>query len=101
MKTNNTEKSEININEIKGVYLNYSNEDLLFVNWSNPEQHDRLRQIIKYELTDIEQTVLLLYSELGSYRRVGEILGVSATTIYYKVRDIRNKIKDNYYKNND
>lgn len=94
MKKQDTEKSEININEIKGVYLNYSNEDLLFVNWSNPEQHDRLRQIIKTKLTDIEQTVLLLYAELGSYRRVGEMLGVSATTIFYKIKDIRGKIRN-------
>lgn len=94
MKKQNTEKSDVNINAIKDAYLNYSNEDLLFADWNNGEEHDKIRKIIKHELTDIESTVLLLYAELGSYRRVGEHLGVSATTIYYYVRDIRNKIKN-------
>ena len=96
MKKQDTEKSDVNINAIKDAYLNYSNEDLLFADWNNGEEHDRLRQIIKTKLTDIEQTVLLLYSELGSYRRVGEMLGVSATTIFYKIKDIRDKIKTCY-----
>ena len=96
MKTqqDNTEKSDININEIKHQYLDYSDDDLLFANWSNPEQHDRLRKIIKTKLDEVEQITLLLYAELGSYRRVGEMLGVSATTIFYKIKDIRDKIKD-------
>lgn len=40
-----------------------------------------------------EQALFILETEIGSYRKLAKIFGVSRTTILNKVQEIKNKIK--------
>lgn len=46
------------------------------------------------ELEIIEQTILLLYAEHQSYRKVAKLLNISHQAIKNEIDNIRNKIKD-------
>lgn len=56
------------------------------------ENLTRLKHIIFDKLTEPERRILLTYAEMGSLRKVGKEYGVSAFTVYQKIRKIRNKI---------
>lgn len=51
-------------------------------------------------LTEADRRILFLYSETASMRKTGEALGVSASTVYYIIKRIRQQIK-NELKQND
>lgn len=57
-----------------------------------PELLNRVKHIIFEELSETDKRVLLLYAELGSQRKVGDKLGVSASTVNILIKKIRNKI---------
>lgn len=44
-------------------------------------------------LSNDERNLLLLYTHLGSYRKVGKHLGITYTLIFAKIKDIKNKLK--------
>ena len=44
------------------------------------------------KLTEADRRILYLYSETASMRKTGEALGVSASTVFYIIRRIRNFI---------
>ena len=46
-------------------------------------------------LTPADRTIIILYAELGSYRKLGARLGLSHTTVRKEVLRIRNIIKRN------
>lgn len=48
---------------------------------------------IKAQLTDTEWTILCLYAELGTYKKVGEALQVSHMTVQRFIKKLRNKVK--------
>lgn len=45
-------------------------------------------------LPENEKRIMLLYIELGSFRDVGNILGVSQTAVWQVVKVLREKIKN-------
>ena len=45
------------------------------------------------KLTEADRRILFLYSETASMRKTGEALGVSASTVYYVIKRIRQQIK--------
>lgn len=49
-----------------------------------------LRAINK--LTEADRRILFLYSDTASMRKTGEALGVSASTVFYIIKRIRNFI---------
>lgn len=51
-------------------------------------------------LTEADRRILYLYAETASMRETGKALGVSASTVYYIVKRIRQQIK-NELKQND
>lgn len=51
-------------------------------------------------LTESDRRILYLYSDTASMRETGKLLGVSASTVYYIVKRIREQIK-NELKQND
>lgn len=59
----------------------------------NNKMH-HIKTIIFKDLTEMERTVLLLYSNNGSQRKVAKLLGVSPFTINGEIQKIRNKIKE-------
>lgn len=44
------------------------------------------------KLTEADRRILYLYSDTASMRKTGEALGVSASTVFYIIRRIRNFI---------
>lgn len=46
------------------------------------------------KLTEADRRILYLYADTSSMRKTGEALGVSASTVYYIVKRIRQQIKN-------
>ena len=57
------------------------------------EQMFRLKQIID-ELDDLDRAILIVYADEGSMKKAGKKFNVSAATIYYNIKRIRNIIKE-------
>ena len=64
--------------------------DDIFNNYS--ELLDRTKRNFA-SLDEVDKTILILYMELGSLRKVGEELGVSHTLIYKNITRIKEKFK--------
>ena len=45
------------------------------------------------KLTEADRRILFLYSDTASMRETGKALGVSASTVYYVIKRIREQIK--------
>lgn len=60
--------------------------------WSNDnEQMTKLKEAVQ-QLDDADRIIFVLYAETGSLREVGKILGVSHTTVFKTIKEIRAKI---------
>ena len=46
------------------------------------------------KLTEADRRILYLYAETASMRETGKVLGVSASTVYYIIKRIRQELKD-------
>ena len=53
----------------------------------------KIKQIID-ELDDLDKALLIVYSDEGSMKKAGSKFNVSAATIYYNIKRIRNIIKE-------
>lgn len=60
------------------------------------ERVSELKRIIHQSLTQVEQTIILLYVELQSFRKLGARLGVSKETCRQMVLKIKKKIIAEY-----
>ena len=76
--------------DIDKILEEYKPDNSLFT--EEDEDINKLKNII-YSLTEPEKRIILLYAELGTFRKLGKELGVSTSSAYLKVLDIRNKIK--------
>lgn len=56
----------------------------------------RIKEIIDTKLSAVDKTIIILYADCASYRKLGERLGVSHTTIRKEVRRIREIIMKEY-----
>ena len=54
----------------------------------------KLKWIIANKLSQSDRTILLLYCELGSQRKVGKMLGVSGSTVNIELKRIRKQVKE-------
>jgi len=57
-----------------------------------PELTNNLKQIIYDKLDEVDKRIILLYAELGSLRKLGLELGISTSSAWIKINEIRNKI---------
>ena len=55
-----------------------------------------VKWIIQNRLTEVERTIILLYTDIQSYRKLGKRLGISRSTCYTLVQNIRKKILKEY-----
>lgn len=78
--------------DIKSLYEDYRPDDDIFND--EDERLHHIKHIIFDDLTESERRILLIYTELGSLRKTGKELGVSAFTTYQKIKKIRKKIVD-------
>ena len=53
----------------------------------------RLKQIIN-ELDDLDKALIIVYADEGSMAKAGKKFNVSAATIYYNIKRIRQIIKE-------
>lgn len=67
---------------MKGIEIDIFNDD--------DRKVSLLRAIGK--LSEADRRILYLYSDTSSMRKTGEALGVSASTVYYIIKRIRNFI---------
>lgn len=58
----------------------------------------RIKQIIERDLTQADRTIILLYAECGSFRKLGQMLGLSHMTSRREVMRIRKEILSRYDK---
>ena len=56
----------------------------------------RLKYIINRRLCQVDRTLLLLYADCGSYRKLGRRLGISHMTMRKEIMRIREKITEEY-----
>ena len=77
---------KINMEEILNNYLPSDDDD---------DEMVKLKNIV-YHLSEADKRIILLYTELGSQRKVANILKVSTSTINNRIKEIRNKILNRY-----
>ena len=70
------------------------------------EDEDRvakIKYIINNKLTQVEKTIILLYVDCLSYRKLGKRMGFSHMTMYEEIKRIKAKILSEYdkLKNNE
>lgn len=70
------------------------------------EDEDRvakIKYIINNKLTQVEKTIILLYVDYLSYRKLGKRMGFSHMTMYEEIKRIKAKILSEYdkLKNNE
>ena len=53
----------------------------------------RLKEVIN-ELDDLDKAILIVYADEGSMAKTGKKFNVSAATIYYNIKRIREIIKE-------
>lgn len=63
-------------------------------------ESDRLKYTKEalWKLSETDRLLICLYAEIQSLRKLGELLGVSRTTAYLQIKQIKEKIK-NYVDN--
>ena len=63
--------------------------------WNDEEELvNKLKEIIYNKLTEPEKRIILMYAELGNLRKLGKELGVSTSSAWIKIKDIKTKIID-------
>lgn len=57
----------------------------------------KIKKIIYTKLDETERRIILSYAEIENVRDTARLFKVSPTTIWLKIKDIRNKVKDYYF----
>jgi transposase-like protein len=61
-----------------------------------PERIWRVKDIVCNRLDEVDRTLILLYADCQSFRKLGERLGMSHTTIRKEIGRIKDKIREMY-----
>lgn len=54
----------------------------------------RIKKIVYNRLNETDRRILLAYAEIGNVRDTAKLFKVSPTTIWIRIQEIRNKIKN-------
>lgn len=57
-----------------------------------------LKYILKERLSDVDRTLIILYIDLQSYRKLGRRLGFSHTVVAKEIRRIKAQVLEEYKK---
>ena len=82
------------MNEFKALKKEYAYSDDIFTEDDN--KISLLKYIIKNKLNQVDQTIILLYADYQSYRKLGKRFGMSHMTIRKEVMRIKNLIIQEY-----
>ena len=84
------------VSEFRKIRQDYTyNPDIMN---EEDERLTRLKKIIEENLSLADKTIILLYVDCQSYRKLGKRLGVSHMTIRRECQRIKKIILDEYYK---
>lgn len=76
--------------DIKEILEDYQPSDDIFND--EDELIDKLKHIIYLKLNEVDKRIILMYAELKSLRKLGMELGISVSSAWLKIKEIRNKI---------
>lgn len=88
------EKYENELNSIYDILDMYRPNDSIFD--EDDEDIKKLKKIIYNKLDETDRRIILEYAEIGNTRDCAKLFKVSHTTIYLKIKEIQNKIKNEY-----
>ena len=74
---------------IKEILEDYQPTDDIFND--EDELIDKLKHIIYLKLNEVDKRIILMYAELKSLRKLGLELGISVSSAWIKVNEIRDK----------
>lgn len=75
---------------IKEILEDYKPSDDIFN--EEDELINELKHIIYLKLNEVDKRIILMYAELKSLRKLGMELGISVSSAWIKVNEIRDKI---------
>ena len=78
-------------NNYRHIFTDIMGESGIFDN--SPDKLRKTKRVILSRLTQSEQTIIVLYAELGSFAKLGVALGIPKSTIQDEVKRIQRKIK--------
>ncbi len=61
-----------------------------------PERVARVKYIVNNRLNQVDRTLIILYADCQSYRKLGKRLGLSHTTVMLEIRRIKAEIRRIY-----
>lgn len=61
-----------------------------------PERVARVKYIINHRLNQVDKTLIILYADCQSYRKLGKRLGLSHTTVAVEINRIKAEIRRIY-----
>lgn len=82
------------VREYKDIREDYAPQEGIFAD--EPDRVARVKWIIENRLTETERTLILLYTDCQSFRQLGRRLGLSHTTVYTLIKNIKKKIIEEY-----
>lgn len=82
------------VKEYKEIREEYAYDADIFT--ADGDRVAAIKWIIENRLTQVERTLILLYADCQSYRKLGKRLGLSHTTVYTLIKDIKAKILHEY-----
>jgi DNA-directed RNA polymerase specialized sigma subunit len=77
--------------DTKALLKEYEKNNDIF---SEESEKVRLTKEALWQLSETDRLLICLYSEIQSLRKLGELLGVSRTTAYLQIKQIKEKIKN-------
>ena len=75
---------------IKEILEDYQPSDDIFND--EDELINKLKHIIYLKLNEVDKRIILMYAELKSLRKLGMELGISVSSAWLKIKEIRDKI---------
>ena len=86
------------VEEFRQIKQEYAwNPDIM-----NPEDSrvSKIKEIIDTKLSQVDKTIILLYCDCQSLRKLGKMMNLSHMTIRREVNRIKKKILEEYYNGN-
>jgi len=92
MESNLAKASE----RLKAIRPDYAWDSSVFV--EGDKRADAVRCIIDRRLSTVDKTIILLYIDCQSYRKLGRLLGFSQMTAFKEVKRVKRRILEIYNK---
>lgn len=85
------------VSEFRKIREDYSfNPDIMS---NEDERVARLKEIINNKLSQVDRTIILMYVDCQSYRKLGKKMNLSHMTVRREIIRIKNIILEEYYAN--